>query len=217
MLIEAYVASPEQARAAEAEGAGRIELCGPGDGGLTPSVADMRETLATVHLPVHVMVRPREGDFVYTDAEFALMRASVLDAKAAGAHGIVFGMLQADHTFDIPRMRELIALARPMRIAIHRAFDGCPDADAGLDTLIELGADVILTAGHAPTALEGVATLRRLVTRAAGRVVLLAGGSVRGWNVHEILAASDVPEVHARATIPGIIAGLAAALRDQPR
>ncbi len=217
MLIEAYVASPAQARAAADEGAGRIELCGPGEGGLTPSIAHMRETLALVRVPVHVMVRPREGDFVYTDDEFAQMKRSVLDARAAGAHGVVLGMLNTDGTFDVPRMRELIALARPMRIGIHRAFDGCTDPDAGLEVLLQLGADVILAAGHAPTALEGAATLQRLTAQAAGRTVIMAGGSVRAANVHAILAQSGVPEIHARATSPGIIAELAAALRDQPR
>ncbi len=217
MLIEAYVASPAQAVAAEAEGAGRIELCGPGEGGLTPTVAEMRETLASVRVPVHVMVRPREGDFVYTDAEFAEMRQSVLDAKAAGAHGVVFGMLHADRTFDVPRMRELIALARPMRIGVHRAFDGCADFDTGLDVMLDLGVDVILAAGHETSALSGAPVLKRLTERAAGRTVIMAGGGVRAENVHAILAQSGVPEIHARATSPGIIAGLAAALRDQPR
>jgi copper homeostasis protein len=217
MLIEAYVASPAQAVAAEAEGAGRIELCGPGEGGLTPSISDMREALASVHVPVHVMVRPREGDFVYNGAEFAEMRQSVLDAKQAGAHGVVFGMLHADRTFDVPRMRELIALARPMRIGVHRAFDGCADFDAGLDVLLDLGVDVILAAAHETSALSGAPVLQRLTARAAGRTVIMAGGGVRAENVHAILAQSGVPEIHARATSPGIIAGLAAALRDQPR
>jgi copper homeostasis protein len=217
MLIEAYVASPAQALAAEDEGAGRIELCGPGEGGLTPSVAAMRETLALVRVPVHVMVRPREGDFLYSDAEFAQMKQSVLDAKAAKAQGVVFGMLNSDRTLDAPRLRELIGLARPMRVGVHRAFDACPDPDAGLDTLLALGVDLVLTAGHAPTALEGAATLKRLVAKAGDRMVILAGGNVRAENVHALLAQSGVPEIHARATSPGIIAGLAAALRDQPR
>jgi copper homeostasis protein len=217
MLIEAYVASPAQAVAAQGEGAGRIELCGPGEGGLTPSISDMRETLASVRVPVHVMVRPREGDFVYTDAEFAQMRQSVLDAKEAGAHGVVFGMLHADRTFDVARMRELIALARPMRIGVHRAFDGCADFDTGLDVLLALGVDVILAAAHETSALSGAPVLKRLTERAAGRTVIMAGGGVRAENVHAILAQSGVPEIHARATSPGIIAGLAAALRDKPR
>jgi copper homeostasis protein len=177
----------------------------------------MRETLALVRVPVHVMVRPCEGGFVYNDAEFARMTKGVLDAKAAGAAGVVFGMLNADGTFDVPRMQELIALARPLRIGVHRAFDHCPDPDAGLETLLALGVNVLLTSGQAPTALEGAATLKRLVERAGDGLVILAGGSVRAENVNAIIAQSRVPEVHARATSPGIIAGLAAALRDQPR
>jgi copper homeostasis protein len=216
-VIEAYVASPAQALAAEDEGAGRIELCGPGEGGLTPSVAAMRETLALVRVPVHVMVRPCEGGFVYDDAEFALMKKGVLNAKAARAAGVVFGMLNDDGTLDAARMQELIALARPLRVGVHRAFDGCVDPDAALETLLALGVDVVLTAGHAPTALEGAATLKRLVAKAGERLVILAGGHVRAENVKALLAQSGVSEIHARATSPGIIAGLAAALRDQPR
>ena len=177
----------------------------------------MHDTLALVRVPVHVMVRPREGGFVYNDAEYALMKKAVVDAKAAGAAGVVFGMLNDDGTFDVTRTRELIALARPLRVAVHRAFDHCADPDAGLETLLALGVNVLLTAGHAPTALEGAATLQRLVAMAGNRMVILAGGSVRAENVHAIVARSGVSEVHARATSPGIIAGLAAALRDQPR
>jgi copper homeostasis protein len=177
----------------------------------------MRETLALVRVPVHVMVRPCEGGFVYNAAEFARMKKGVLDAKATGAAGVVFGMLNDDGTFDVPRMQELIALARPLRVGVHRAFDHCVNPDDGLDVLLALGVDLVLTAGHAPTALEGAATLKRLVAKAGDRLVILAGGSVRAENVHAILAQSGVPEIHARATSPGIIAGLAAALRDQPR
>ncbi len=214
MLIEAYVTSPAEAEAAVSAGAGRIELCGPGEGGLTPSADVIAQTLRLVTVPVHVMVRPREGDFHYTDAEFATMRASVEAVSRSGAAGVVFGVLRADGTLDIARMQELIAAAWPLKVACHRAFDSTPDADAALDVLLALGVDVVLTSGHAPTALAGVDTLSRHVRRAGGKLTVLAGGSVRAENVREIVARSGVGEVHARATDPAVIARLAAALRD---
>ncbi|MBL8996636.1 MAG: copper homeostasis protein CutC [Gemmatimonadetes bacterium] len=214
LLVEAYVESVESARAAEESGAGRLELCGPGLGGLTPSAALLATVLAHARVPVHVMVRPRESGFVYDDAEFAAMRRGVELAKGAGAAGVVFGMLRADGTLDAERMRTLIALARPLRVACHRAFDRTPDADAALDTLLALGVDLVLTSGHAPTALEGAAVLARHVRRAAGRITILAGGTVRAENVAAIVAASGVREVHARATDAAAFAALVRAARS---
>lgn len=213
MLVEAYVDQLDTALAAERNGAGRLELCGPGDGGLTPSPELLAAVLATVRIPVHVMVRPRTGDFVYTDAEFAQMRGEVAMIRAAGAAGVVLGISNADGTLDLPRMRELVTLARPLRIGVHRAFDRTPDADAALDQLIELGVDVILAAGHAPTAEEGLATLARLERRAAGRTVIMPGGGVRANNVQRIVRETGVHEVHARASDPAVFAALCAAAR----
>lgn len=213
MLVEAYVDQLDTALAAERNGAGRLELCGPGDGGLTPSPELLAAVLATVRIPVHVMVRPRTGDFVYTDAEFAQMRGEVAMIRAASAAGVVLGISNADGTLDLPRMRELVTLARPLRIGVHRAFDRTPDADAALDQLIELGVDVILAAGHAPTAEEGLATLARLARRAAGRTVIMPGGGVRANNVQRIVRETGVHEVHARASDPAVFAALCAAVR----
>jgi len=214
MLVEAYVDQLDTGLAAERNGAGRLELCGPGEGGLTPSPELLAAVMATVRIPVHAMVRPRTGDFVYTDAEFAQMRDEVAMIKASGAAGVVIGISRPDGTLDVPRMRELIALARPMRVGVHRAFDRTPDADAALDQLIGMGVDVILAAGHAPTAEEGIATLARLHVRAAGRTVIMPGGGVRAHNVRRIIEETGVHEVHARASDPGVFAELVrAALR----
>ena len=213
-LIEAYVDTLETARAAEASGAGRLELCGPGEGGLTPSPALLALVMAHAAIPVHVMVRPREGGFRYTADEFAAMRRGVELAKGAGAAGVVFGILRADATLDEERMRDLIALARPLRVACHRAFDRTPDADAALETLLALGVDLVLTSGHAPTAIEGTPTLARLVRRAGDALVILAGGTVRAENVAELVAATGVREVHARASDPAAFAALVRAARS---
>lgn len=212
-LVEAYVDQLETAVAAERNGAGRLELCGPGEGGLTPSPALLRAVLDAVRIPVHAMVRPRTGDFVYTAAEFAQMRAEVAMVKAAGAAGVVFGISHPDGTLDLERMRDLITEARPMRIGVHRAFDATPDPDAALDQLIALGVDVILAAGHAPTAEEGIACLARLHARAAGRTIIMPGGGVRAPNVQRILRDTGVQEVHARASDPTVFAALVRAVR----
>lgn len=211
-FTEACVDSVESARAAEAAGADRLELCGPGEGGLTPSPGLLADVLRTARVPVHVMVRPREGDFVYSADEFAEMRRDVQRAREAGAHGVVFGVLRADHTLDVDRMAELVALAR-LPVVCHRAFDRTPDADAALDTLIALGVGRALTSGHARTALEGRETLARHVRRAGDRIVILAGGSVRAGTAHEIVAATGVRELHARATDPAVFAELMRAVR----
>jgi copper homeostasis protein len=208
LIVEAYVDQLETAVAAAANGAGRLELCGPGEGGLTPSPELLASVMGAVTIPVHVMIRPRTGDFVYTDAEFARMCDEVAMAKAAGAAGIVFGISRPDGTLDLPRMAALIAEARPLRIGIHRAFDGTPDPYMALDQLIALGADVILAAGHAATAEEGIPCLARLHAQAAGRTVIMPGGSVRAHNVQRILRYTGVHEVHARASDPAVFAAL---------
>ena len=211
MLVEAYVDQLDTALAAERNGAGRLELCGPGEGGLTPSPELLAAVLATVRIPVHAMVRPRTGDFVYTDTEFAQMRDEVAMIKSVGAAGVVIGISSPDGTLDLPRMRELIALARPLRVGVHRAFDRTPDADVALDQLIAMGVDIVLAAGHAPTAEEGIETLARLVRRAAGRTVIMPGGGVRANNVRAITDRTGCSEVHARAADPQVFAELAAA------
>ena len=213
MLIEAYVDQLDTALAAERNGAGRLELCGPGEGGLTPSRELLAAVLATVRIPVHAMTRPRTGDFVYTDEEFAQMRDDVAMIKASGAAGVVLGISNADGTIDLVRMRGLIAHARPLRVGVHRAFDRTPDADTALDQLIVLGVDVVLAAGHAPTAEEGIATLARLQARAAGRTVIMPGGGVRAHNVQRIIREAGVHEVHARAAEPSVFAALCASAR----
>lgn len=225
VLVEAYVDTLETSCAAVACGAGRLELCGPGEGGLTPSralIGAVRAALtdegrAPMLVPIHVMIRPREGDFHYSVAEYAEMRDGVLMAKEAGVEGVVFGVLHADGTLDVERMRELVALARPMRVGCHRAFDRTPDADAALDTLIALGVDVVLTSGHAPTALEGIGMLSRHVRRAAGRIVILPGGNVRAENAARIVNETGVHEVHARASDDQVFAALVRAVEPSAR
>lgn len=207
MLIEAYVETAEQAAAVGAA-ADRLELCGPGEGGLTPSDALLRDVLRVVRVPVHAMVRPRAGDFVYDATEFQAMRLTIAQLRGLGVSGVVFGVLLRDGRLDLERMAELRMLARGLRVVCHRSFDVTPNADEALEQLVALGVDEVLTSGHAATALEGAATLRRHVERAAGRIEILAGGGVRPHNVAALVAQTGVRALHARATDSSVISGL---------
>jgi copper homeostasis protein len=216
ILLEAYVESVDQVLAAIAAGADRIELCGPGEGGLTPSDTDVAAAVARAGKPVHVMIRPRTGDFAYTPAEFAVMRKSVAAAVAAGAAGVVFGILRANGRLDEERMAALVEASRPLRVICHRAFDRTPDADDALEALIALGADGVLTSGHAETALEGALTIARHVEAVAHHArpfEIMAGGGVRASNVRAIVSATGVTSLHARATDPAVIGALARELQ----
>ena len=188
--------------AAEAEGVDRIELCGTlHDGAVTPSLGLITRALASVKTPIHVFIRPRVGDFVYDSHDVAVMRADIDTARTAGAPGVVFGVLTKDSRIDRAIMSELVSAARPMVVGFHRAFDQLADQQAGLETLIELGVAVVLTSGGADRALDGADQLQRLVTQAAGRIAILAGGSITTSNVRELLDRSGVNQVHGKAFI----------------
>lgn len=200
MFIEAAVDALSDVVAAEREGVDRIELCGVlHDGAVTPSIGLITTALAAVRTPIHVFVRPRLGDFVYDAGDIDVMRADIAAAQRAGAPGVVFGALTRDRTIDRDVMADLIAAARPMVVGFHRAFDTVVDQDAALDTLLELGVAVVLTSGGAPRAIDGAAQLRRLVQRSAGRIDILAGGSVTPDNVRALLTQAHVSHVHGKA------------------
>ena len=211
-LIEAYVETAEQASAAVAAGADRIELCGPGEGGLTPDVATLDLVRTGSSVPIHAMIRPRSGNFIYDAHELEQMRAAIAHARGAGVAGVVFGVLRGDATLDADRMAELTDLARPMRVVCHRAFDATPRADAALDALLSVGVDGVLTSGHAPTAAEGAALIARHVVRAGTRLEVIAGGTVRAENVRALVEATGVHAVHACATGPAVLPALVTAL-----
>jgi copper homeostasis protein len=204
-LVEACCDSVATARAAEAFGAGRIELCGLGDGGTTPSQGMIGCCRDTLRVPLHVMIRPSVEHFTYSSEEFDVMGRDIVAAKALGVDGVVFGILLRNGEVDVPRMAELLALARPLNVAFHRAFDRTPDAAVAMDALLLLGADFVLTAGHEDTALRGAPQLRALQRQAGSKLTVLAGGGVRGHNVRALLAESGVREIHARATDPANI------------
>ena len=163
---------------------------------------------------VHVLVRARPGDYVYTPAEVGEMVAAIEAVRVAGADGVVIGALTADGDVDVDSCRRMIDAAGPLSVTFHRAFDEASDPFTALDVIAGLGCDRILTSGQADTAPEGAAMLRRLVEHAGGRLVVLAGGGVRADNVARLVAESGVPEVHfSFAGAGGVAATLAAARR----
>jgi copper homeostasis protein len=203
VLIEACVDSVPSAIAAEKGGAGRVELCDNLiEGGTSPSAGTIEECRARLGIPIFAMIRPRGGDFLYTDVEYAVMRRDIAHAKRLGADGVVLGLLRADGTVDVERTRPLVDAARPLPVTFHRAIDVARDAEEALDALIAMGVDRVLTSGQAPTAPAGAAVIARLVRRAAGRIVVLPGCGIDEENVRELVARTGVHEVHVRGTGP---------------
>jgi copper homeostasis protein len=162
------------------------------------------------------MARPRNGSYEYTAAELNLLADEVQRLRDAGAHGVVFGVVTGTRTIDENATRRLVDVCAGADAVFHRVFDETPDPTVALDTLIHCGITRLLTSGHAPSAIEGVATLARLQRHAAGRIAILPGGSVRAGNVREIVRRAAVTQVHARGSQPGVIAALRQALDASP-
>jgi copper homeostasis protein len=201
MLLEACLDSLELAVAAEEGGAGRIELCDRLDvGGTTPSRELIERVVAAVRIPVFPIIRVRGGDFFHSDAEVEQMKRDVEMAAAAGAAGIVIGILAPDRTIDRVRTRAVMDVAPHLPATFHLAFDQAADQAQALEAVAEIGIARILTRGGGKTALDGVEGLRRLVGQSAGRVQVMAGGSVREDIAEEIVRRSGVREIHSRGT-----------------
>ena len=199
-LLEIAANSLDSALAAQDGGADRIELCAALElGGLTPSPALIALVRKRVRLPVYVLIRPRAGDCVYSDAEFETMRRDVEHCVAAGCDGIVIGALDADGNVDSARLRGLVSAAQARGVTFHRAFDLSRDPRRALEDVIALGCERLLTSGAASTALDGAALIGELVTRAAGRIRIMAGAGIDAANVAAIRRACGAVEYHASA------------------
>lgn len=206
MTLEICAYSLESCCNAELGGADRIELCGGmGEGGTTPSYGMITMAKERVSIPLYVMIRPRGGDFVYTDEEIEVMRRDIRMAKEIGVAGVVLGVLLPDGNVDVARNKELVELAKPLGVTFHRAFDLTPDAEKALEDVIASGAERILTSGQQSSAPLGAALLGRLVTRAAGRIEIMAGAGVNPWNAAELMGQGiHVFHFTAKAFRPGL-------------
>jgi copper homeostasis protein len=201
VLVEICVEGIRSAIAAEAGGADRVELClDMGVGGLTPETGDIAEACRLLRIPVHVLIRPRAGGFVYSDDEFAAMIRSVDTAKASGASGVVLGLNLASGAIDLVRTAELVARARPLSVTFHKAFDELHDPLSGLGDLLAIGIERVLTSGRAATAREGLMFLSELTQRAAGRIAVMAGGRVTEPDIPFLLAAG-LREIHVGSSV----------------
>jgi copper homeostasis protein len=215
-LVEAAVETLDSALAAERVGADRIELCeNLSDGGTTPGTRLIGAVAERARLPVFVLIRPRAGDFVYSDGEFDQMIRHTELARTLGIAGIVTGALTPDGRVDVERTRTLVEAAAGLPVTFHRAIDSAVDLPAALEAAIEAGASRVLTSGGAATAVEGVDLIAALVGQARERITVIAGGGIREPNVRDVIARTGVREVHARLIDEGQMRGLVDVVRKQ--
>lgn len=196
-LIEICISDVEGAVLAERAKADRVELCSDlFEGGLSPSIGTVRTVKKQTTITVNAMVRPRGGDFCYTDLEFEVMKEEVKAFKEEGVDGIVFGILTPDGNIDIARSKELISLARPLSATFHRAFDMVSDPYKALDDLIFLGVDRVLSSGLEATAFEGAELLRELKERAKDKIIIMPGCGIKTRNFKRIDDIVHAKEYH---------------------
>jgi len=226
-ILEISVESVAAAIAAERGGAQRIEFCANArEGGTTPSDELLRAVRERVRLPILSMVRPRAGDFVYSDAEFEIMRRDIQAAKEFQMDGVVLGLLEADGRIDVERSAQLVEQARPLPVTYHRAFDESRDLQKSLEDVIKTGAARLLTSGGRRTAPEALGVLAELVRIAGERLIVMPGSGIHAGNIRKVARTTGAREFH--AGLSSVIASpannlaafeeevrkLAAALRD---
>jgi copper homeostasis protein len=199
-VLEVAANSVASALAAEAGGAARVELCSALDvGGLTPSHAAIATACERLRIPVHVLIRPRAGDFVFDDLECEVMQRDIEVCKALGCAGVVLGVLTAEADVDVPRSRSLRNTAGGMSVTFHRAFDVTRDPERALDAIIAIGCDRLLTSGQQVGALAGAPLIRKLIEQARGRITIMPGGGITAQNIAAIEQATGAREFHASA------------------
>ncbi|MFN0213850.1 MAG: copper homeostasis protein CutC [Saprospiraceae bacterium] len=197
MNFEVCAVNIQSALAAQKAGAHRIELCSALDvGGLTPSLGLIRAAVRALDIPVHVLIRPREGDFCYSDLELGIMLEDIRICKEAGAAGVVVGALTEEDLLDLPKMKAMKAAAWNMDITCHRAFDYSKDAIKALEQLVELGFVRVLSSGQADSAFEGRFLLQKLVQQSNGRIAVMPGAGINAENIKAIVEVSGAKDFH---------------------
>jgi copper homeostasis protein len=198
--MEVCANSVPSALAAQRGGAKRVELCASlTEGGTTPSYGEIAMAKKLADIEVFPIIRPRGGDFLYSDLEFEIMKEDVKMCKELGCEGIVTGILTTEGSIDEARCAELIALAKPMQVAFHRAFDMVADMEASLELLISLGFVRVLTSGGKNSAIEGAEKLAALIQQAAGRITVMPGAGVNTENIAALIRITGAAEFHASA------------------
>jgi len=201
-LLEVCVDSVAGVLAAKQGGAQRVELCANLlEGGTTPSPGTLAAALARAEIDVFVLVRPRGGDFLYTDLECEVMARDIEAVKTAGAGGVVIGALDAAGQIDAERTGQLIAAARPLQVTFHRAFDMTRDPLEALEQLVELGVDRVLTSGQKDSAADSIELLAQLVQRAGDRIIVMPGGGIDEDNIGAVVGGTGAREVHFAARV----------------
>jgi copper homeostasis protein len=217
-LLEICVEALDYALAAERGGAHRIELCDDlSVGGVTPALELMRTVRDQVGLPIHAMIRPRAGNFCYTDSEFEVMQKEIAVARQMGMDGVVLGILDCENRVDIGRTQTLVDLAHPLDVTFHRAFDEAADLLCALEAVIQVGANRILTSGGCASATQGAKMLSQLVAAAADRVIIMPAGGIDAENAASLIRQSNVREVHGSLRATGVGAAKVNASSDAGR
>ncbi|WP_130736606.1 copper homeostasis protein CutC [Flavobacterium sp. J27] len=194
----------ESAEIAHKNGADRIELCVEmSKGGTTPSIQMIQNAKAKINIPIYVMIRPRGGNFVYSETEFEWMKTKIMELKGIGVDGFVFGILDRENKINKIQNRTLIALAKPLPCTFHRAFDEVPNSFEALEALIACGFQTILTSGNAKNVNEGVNQLEVLVQKATNRITIMPGGGLRSSNLKEIYVQTKATFYHSSAITDG--------------
>lgn len=202
--IEIACFNPESAIIAFENGADRIELCdGLSEGGTTPDFETMKKLRKKITIPIFVMIRPRGGDFTYSDSEFEQMKSDLVHLKSSHADGFVFGILDENDEVNIEHNKALVELAAPLPCTFHRAFDRAASLEESLEKVIECGFTTILTSGQKPNVSEGKENLKKLVELSDGRIEILVGGGLRSSNIEGIRAVTNANYFHSSAITDG--------------
>lgn len=201
MILEVIGFTIEGCITAQSAGAHRIELCdNPGEGGTTPSYGMIKKAREVLSIDLFPIIRPRGGDFFYSDDEFTIMIEDVRICKDLRCNGVVIGILTADGKVDKERCSQLVNIAYPMSVTFHRAFDRTAEPFQALEDIIEAGCERILTSGHQPTAAEGIDEIAKLIEYANHRIIIMPGSGVRADNIKQ-LASTGATEFHTSARI----------------